>query len=55
MTTLTIHLTKEPEPNTEAHRREVIISYLRSKGIPTEPYTETSKGKEDNHIWVQLS
>jgi hypothetical protein len=51
MTTLTIHLTKDPEPNTETHRREVIISYLRSKGIPTEPYT----AGRDNHVWVEVN
>jgi hypothetical protein len=49
-TILTIHLTKNPSPNTEAHRREVIISYLRSKGIPTELYTDG----RDNHVWVEV-
>ena len=46
------HFLTTPNPDTEAHRKEVLRSYLKSKGVATEQ--KFINGEAQELIWIEV-
>ena len=49
--TITVHSEIEHFPGNEGHLRQMILSYLAPKGVPTKPYHEDGSL---NPVWFEV-